>query len=395
MSGAVGATTSQDSPLPATSLIFHVLLVRHAESFNNVLAERLQREHGESPYHPNATESLVKAYDAERRVDPELSHLGMRQALSLPLHPHLFDVRWPDLVRAHRLRVITSPMLRTVQTSLPLLRHIDRVHRGLAAAEPERLVEELMADADCALGMSEQALLAAVSPSSLPAQLSLRAAIHPDFCERGGLYAPVRAKDGSLYNQRVLGASRAELEAAYGRSHSAALCKEAGWWNQDAEAEESDAEYFPRVDRAIAFVLHQARLHAAAHHRKEDSADHLLLVSHADFIDSWLTRVLRVGNGGVPRHVFYASNTSVSHVEVRWAGRPEAEVPAGDGKLDLTHFEVRIRCSNSMPRRIPASTPPPDEPAASPKTKDDTRREGGGENSIFGNGHFHVDTVLC
>ena len=314
-------------------------------------------------------------------MDPDLSPLGLRQANMLPLHPHLGDVRWVDLVKAGRVRVLTSPMLRTVQTSFPLLQRINAVLDS-PSTPTHQLMDSFASKADAAMTLSTSALLASVDPSTLPAPLPFRATLHPDFCERGGLYAPIRSPSGSFTNQRTLGLTRTQLAAAYGGSHTAEMCGERGWWNLDGVAEEEDHEYFPRVDRAIGYVLQQARAYAAtlanptpapswsSPSTPPSAADYLLVVSHADFIDSFLTRILRLGNGGHPRHVFYATNTSVSHVEVKVGGGGRKGGAGGGGgggeggsvQAELDGFEVRIRCTNSRPRGIEASTPPADEP---------------------------------
>ena len=353
MSSSVPPSTSTSEPLAPPSANLHLLLIRHAESYNNVLAERLHREHGDSPYNPNANADLIRAYDSERKLDPELSVLGMRQANVLSLHPHLQDVRWRELVKEGRVRVVTSPMFRAVQTSLPLLREIDRMLTTTPSSPPPDVADTP--------ALPTSALLPSVSPKSLPGPLSLRATLHPDFCERGGLYHPTPSPSGELVNHRNPGQSRAELQAAYGLSHDPSLCKEGGWWNLDGEAEEKDEEYFPRVDRAIAYVLQLARNHVGV--GGSEAGDYVLVVSHADFIDSFLTRILRVGNAGHPRHVFYAGNTSISHVELKWGGRGgKGGVGKDKGdKQELSEFEVRVRCQNSMPRRVQASTPPADD----------------------------------
>lgn len=201
MSTAMRQTAGIGHPLPSRTSVFHVLLVRHAESFNNVLAEQFQREYGQSPYQADANIELVQKYDAMRKIDPDLSLLGKKQAHMLIEHPHLFDVRWFDLALAGRLNVLTSPMLRTVQTSLPLLIEMDRLHKKVnqmhditlqspsdKAQEQRRKsnsVQHLIQSTSLALSLDEQAITETLTSASLPAPLSRRALLHPDFFERG------------------------------------------------------------------------------------------------------------------------------------------------------------------------------------------------------------------
>lgn len=389
MSGAVSPSTSTIAP---PTHVFHVLLIRHAESFNNVLAEQLQREHGDTPYNPRASRELVLAYDRARKIDPDLSLLGKKQANLLPEHPHLMDCRWYELAREGRLRVLTSPMLRTVQTSFPLLQQINAIQHDYTAATPRTVHSAqylITSTSESSLALADDQLLASVSPLTLPAPLEYRALIHPDFCERGGYYSTDADEQGVVRNVRNSGMTRAQLEAEYGNSHIPDRCKEDGWWNQDAEGEEQEDEYFQRVERAITYTLTQAALYHQHHHSasqpaghqrdsgsgESHSADYMVVVSHADFIDSFLTRILQVHNHGRPKHCFYASNTSVSHIELSYAPQHSDRRAAGGGGGGsvvlpkegavladvLRDYEVRIRCVNSLPRRVPAGDPPADE----------------------------------
>ena len=394
MSGAVSPPTSSLAP---STHVFHLLLVRHAESFNNVLAEQLQREHGDTPYNPRASRELVLAYDRARKIDPDLSRLGMRQANLLPEHPHLMDCRWYELAREGRLRVVSSPMLRTVQTSLPLIKHINAIQQDYTAATPRTVHSTqylITSHSESAVQLRDEQLLESVTPQSLPAPLPFRALIHPDFCERGGYYSTQADEQGVVRNVRSRGMTRAQLEAEYGNSHIADRCGKDGWWNEDSEGEELEEEYFPRVERAISYALTQAALYHQHHHSarqptgtaQRDSgsgeshgADYMVVVSHADFIDSFLTRVLQVHNHGRPKHCFYASNTSVHHIELSYApphhdghskggGSGSVQLPKeGVALADvLRDYEVRIRCVNSLPRAVPAGNPPADDTVKEP-----------------------------
>ena len=389
MSGAVTPSTSSITP---PSHVFHVLLIRHAESFNNVLAERLQREHGDTPYNPHAGRELVLAYDRARKIDPDLSQLGMKQANLLPEHPHLMDCRWYELVREGRLRVLTSPMLRTIQTSFPLIQQINAIQHDYTAATPRTVHSAqylITSTSESSLGLADDKLLASVSPALLPEPLPYRAMIHADFCERGGYYRTLTDAKGVSRNVRERGMTRSQLQAEYGNSHMADRCKEDGWWNDDAEGEEQDDEYLDRVERAITYTLTQAALYHQYHHSarqpataathqhhsgsgESHSADYMAVVSHADFIDSFLTRLLQVHNHGRPKHCFYASNTSVSHVELSYSPLAHERGQAGGGSVRLPKegavlsdvlrdYEVRVRCVNSLPRSVPAGNPPADD----------------------------------
>ena len=388
MSGAVIPDTNSLAP---PTHIFHVLLVRHAESYNNVLAERLQHEHGDSPYNPKAGRELVLAYDRARKIDPDLSQLGMLQANLLPEHPHLMDCRWYELAREGRLRVLTSPMLRTIQTSFPLLRQINAIQQDYTAPTPRttQSAQYLITNtSQQSLALPHDQLLTSVTPTSLSQPLPYRAVIHPAFCERGGYYKTEASDDGVVRNVRSRGMGRAALEAEYGNSHMADRCGEDGWWNNDSPGEELESEYFPRVDRAIHYTLTQASLYHHHHSRNQQqqsasvgggskgsgedhSCDWMVVVSHADFIDSFITRILRIQNNGRPKHCFYASNTSVSHIELAYYPRHSQQQQGSEGVVlpkdgvelaeVLKDYEVRVRCVNSLPRSVPARDPPADE----------------------------------
>ena len=375
MAGMPVHTADGARPLPPPTSTLHLLLIRHAESFNNVLAERLQREHGNvSPYDQSASRELVLAYDKERKTDPELSLLGLKQAVLLPEHPHLMDCRWFDLSSAGRLQLVVSPMLRAVQTSTPLLRQINAV-RQLSDSHDKQQQQQssspqylISSSTQQTLATSESELRQSVTPAALPAQLSFVASLHPDFCEKGGLYSPVLDDaTGKLHYARKAGMTRRELEVAYGKSHTPSPhCKESGWWNTDGQGEETESEYRQRLDRAAHFILSLAAQHRTAMASGADAPsarDYVLVVSHADLIDSLLTRLLSVHNGRKPMHCFYASNTSVSHLELTHTPhhkRPGWEREAEGVERLLCEYDIRCRAVNSLPRRVPAGNPPSD-----------------------------------
>ncbi len=101
-----------------------VRLIRHAESNNNQVSRdaRAMFKGGTPDYdEPGWTESV----DRHRDADPGLSDLGKRQAqrLSEWLMPHL----WHQA--SHPVRIITSPMRRTLETIIPTLRGLQNLKK--------------------------------------------------------------------------------------------------------------------------------------------------------------------------------------------------------------------------------------------------------------------------
>lgn len=242
--------------------LMHLLFIRHAESKNNVIAEMITKELGANPYGPNNNGHALAEYDRRRSMDPELSPLGQKQAGLLPHHPHLLDIHFEHLAAAGRVRVITSPMQRAILTSRPLL--------------------------------------ASVHPP-------LRATMVADVCEKGGSYT---RKDGQ--NVADPGKGRSALAALWGSTHDVpAAIPEHGWWQTHCKGEEDSEAFEQRLLRAKEWI------HGLVEAYKADPAttpDYTLIVSHADFIDAILTKLLGLPAGHA-KYVFYSSNTSISHVE--------------------------------------------------------------------------------
>ena len=285
----------------------HVLLVRHAESTNNILAEQITAELGINPYGPNSGAEVMAVYDRRRTADPALSPLGLRQADLLPIHPHLQDVRLEQLAAQGRVRVVTSPMQRAILTSLPLLKVINEA-------------------------------AAAGNPDATP----LRATLIADVCEKGGSYKLKHDAAGVAFNEAWGGAGRAQLHELWGATHDASGIREDGWWSTSCPGAEDDAAFEERLQRAESWLRSLVHLYAV----DPVQPDYHIIVSHADFIDAILTRILKLHSHG--KYVFYSSNTSISHLEFEVNKRPDAPADAEP------HVVVRVRGTNIKPVSVEA-----------------------------------------
>ena len=175
-------------------------------------------------------------YDKRRMADPVLSALGEKQAALLPKHPHLEDLRLAELSKEHRVRVVTSPMRRAIETSIPLIK---------------------------AYNLPKALLVASV-------------------CEKGGSYTSHKRPDApeiSKYeNKRDPGATRAELQAKWGETHDASEVYEDGWWRcpECPGAEQNDA-FHKRLLEAKAWIEKQVLDYGA--NGGEDRPDYMIIVS--------------------------------------------------------------------------------------------------------------------
>jgi broad specificity phosphatase PhoE len=268
--------------------LMHLLFIRHAESSNNVLAEQITAELGINPYGPHAGADVMAEYDKRRLCDPHLSALGEAQASLLPKHPHLLDLHFDALSQAGRVRVITSPMKRAILTSIPMIKTY-----------------------------------------KLP-----RAQLVADMCEKGGSYTSIRDASGAPQNKADPGLNAAELDRLYHATHDSKGIREDGWWHTTCVGSEDNEAFEERLQRAKAWIENEVEQYA----KDPSNPDYMVIVSHADFIDSMLTKLLQLQNHA--KYVFYSSNTAISHVE--FEVRPDA-----DGKKQSPW--VRIRGTNIKP----------------------------------------------
>jgi broad specificity phosphatase PhoE len=333
-----GENKASASSVPSVQLIprnscYNLLLIRHAESTNNVLAEEMQTKYAMNVYSLHAATELMQEYERNRSSDPGLSSLGHKQAQFLLQHPYLQELRLLHLVAANRVEMICSPLRRTIETSLPLLIEAQKLRNQHNNA--------------------------------------FRAQLLADICERGGCYRTEFDDAGKQINIRLLGSTRAQLNQQYGSTHNAEKIKEQGWWQQTEQGEEKMHEFHDRVNRAIEFIKQQALNYCLFHNNYKNNSssnnksnsptnstnlppDFEVLFTHADFIDGFLVRLLQLPN--VPQYIFYSANTSVTHIEFELP-----PVPQKDGVYSTQDLQVRIRCSNSKPINVGAVDAPPDE----------------------------------
>jgi broad specificity phosphatase PhoE len=220
-----------------------------------------------------------------------------------------------SLAKEGRVRVVTSPMQRTILTSLPLLHSLKGPH-----GTPPHLTATIVAD----------------------------------VCEKGGSYKSVRDPvTGVATNQAFRGLTRSQFAEKWGNTHDPSSLSEEGWWQPTGPGAEDDVAFEARLLRAKAWLAQQAADYAAktaaAASASSDAAlppDYLLIVSHADFIDAILIKLLRVQ--AAAKYIFYSGNTSISHVEF------EAHPPSAAGAAASAELIVRVRGTNIKPVDIDA-----------------------------------------
>jgi phosphohistidine phosphatase SixA len=129
-SGGTSAPTSQETDA-AVRPSLRIRMIRHAESMNNQVyrnARYLFR--GGCPDFD--LDGWTKYVDAHRQADPSLSDLGVTQSKKLAdfLVPHLTNQA------SDPIRVITSPMRRTLETIRPTLEGLKQVNSSLSNSSP-------------------------------------------------------------------------------------------------------------------------------------------------------------------------------------------------------------------------------------------------------------------
>ena len=228
-----------------------VLLVRHAESYNNELLERLRAEK------PRAAADAE--YDSTKKADPELSALGEQQAARCAEWLPRYLASMDFLAEERRVVLVTSPMNRTLCTTIPIAR-----------------------------------------------ELGLRAEIWGDCHETKGCWS------GGMPPQR--GRNPAEILEAVGTAHfrnsEAAPVPESGWWSAPDGApkgRESHEDSCARAHRVAARLRHQA-LGVSQH-------TITILVTHGNWMSLLLQALLAPDVTEpqlMPQRKFKHDNTAVS-----------------------------------------------------------------------------------
>lgn len=339
--------------------VFHVILIRHAESYNNVIAEQLRIKYGTSPYHATSEQQLnlkiskqqlMHEYETKRMSDPNLSVLGEKQAQLLPIHPHILDTKIYSLVSQsmNRLEILCSPMYRTILTSIPLLEQINNIRSKYNLS-------------------------------------IIKAQLYSSICERGGSYKTINidTNNHTQTNIRTLGKTRSEFEQLYYNTHTADLINTNGWYadytdlnKQPMQGEELDHEFDQRVNDSIQFIKQKMNKYHNAYSQYKNNIDnnstnndinestlppdYVILISHADFIDSFLTKMLDIS--GIPEYTFYSVNTSVSHLEFDSIKPKSISLKLSDQSIvNNKSYMIRVRCTNSKPVDVESHTMPSDE----------------------------------
>jgi len=175
-------------------------------------------------------------------------------------------------------------------------------------------------------------------------KLGLRATVDSLFVERGGCYGNRQGQ-----NFRQAGANRDELHKDFAATHDVDRIHEQGWWSHmmpcDGEiGEEQQNEFQTRLQLAVQYV-HQLAIdyyYAAVSTSTPPNSpllrDHVLLVTHADFMNEFLCKLI---NLSADEHrapfTFYSSNCCVSHIEIeaRPNKQPYVRVRTINHKLTL------------------------------------------------------------
>jgi broad specificity phosphatase PhoE len=224
-----------------------VLLIRHGQSANNVLAE--------SQGHDYAT------YMAGRNPEPPLSEIGQRQAQLLAewlgaaaARPRLETDRLIWVMKEHPIdRLFVSPMLRALQTALPISR-----------------------------------------------ALKLEPQVWVDIHEHGGVFT------GNPHLGNVVsygGVTRAQITADFAHYQVVDGVHDGGWWAGGYE--EMDVCY-SRAGKVA------ARLHELAEQQRYDT---IALVTHGTFLDALLHALFVPDESYGERIHFSHLNTAVSRLD--------------------------------------------------------------------------------
>lgn len=159
-------------PVANATANLQVLLIRHAESYNNALADELEAKYGKcmsvfflsfflslfvpfrysvssfdssktqndttrhhttptqyndtiqtAAYEPHSDQ--LRNYLLARMSDPILSSKGKTQAALLPQHPYLHRIGLNELARRGRVELFASPLTRAIETADALARELD------------------------------------------------------------------------------------------------------------------------------------------------------------------------------------------------------------------------------------------------------------------------------
>ena len=251
----VATASGQDKMAEAGSVAMQglkVLIVRHGQSTNNVLMERIYAEHG-----AKSAAAAEKAWLTERSTDPALTAPGQAEAEAFAAH-------YAPLLRedAGGVRVFCSPFLRTCQTAAPLC---------------------------AALGIGGGGGGGGDSGGGRRYSCTLRA----DICEVGGVYTD----EGGARSGPGECMGRAELALAYpGYGVDDALPRSGGWWQGGWE---DDVAAWRRA-KGVAAWLKSRELREECNAAAESGGggggggggDWVVIVTHGAFTDLLLKALL-------------------------------------------------------------------------------------------------------
>lgn len=102
-----------------------LILVRHAESQNNVLGDVALEKFAHTPYQPGTP--AYEWYIDQRVADPELSEKGLAQVDALSKHPYLNHIELSEIAKKTNFQVFSSPMVRALLTTKSLVSNLRRI----------------------------------------------------------------------------------------------------------------------------------------------------------------------------------------------------------------------------------------------------------------------------
>ena len=218
----------------------NVYLVRHGESTNNVLAKRVETAYADGTM---SLEAAREEWFAQRSDDPDLTPKGENQAELLA------QVLAPELKQGgNRAVLVASPMTRALRTAQPLAK---------------------------ALG---QGVL-----------------VHPLMFENGGCYG--LAEGGEFVPGK--GRTAEEIRDEFGSVYDTSMLPAEGSWNGD-KGREDLSEATARAHIAASWTMSKHALELSAGKEGEKRAA-IVIVCHADFIDTYLGQLLAVNAAVGPR----------------------------------------------------------------------------------------------
>lgn len=274
-----------------------VLLIRHAESSNNVISEKIfDRIRARELTYEQGWELFVK----DRVSDPPLTDKGLREASFLA--QALTDAIVKQVINKNRVEMYCSGMTRACQTLWPL-HHAVTAKLSIASTAPH----------------------------------CITTTVHPDVFEVGGIYVSETRLPGKCLTRKDFSRNFPGYDTSLLKPGDDEM-----WYDSGHENKTEARERAVRVARWI-----QDLANATTAGLEPGPPSLLVVVSHADFLDMLLKQMLGIEGphtaGITPsRHIFNFANTahamlsaSGQLVSMDWMGRTDHLL-----ELTRTHTDV-------------------------------------------------------